>query len=181
MTTPQRHHAHASSSPELSDALSDGDSPLSAAFAPGYSPKLGSMGAAAAGAQFSSPALETHAHVDRARLDPATDDFWLHAIRSGSMRRCRMKMMKVFLKARKLKSSGSRLKLVQRIESFFSSSPHTGAASAAAAPSSDPNSAQIRNIESLPRADIINGLLSGLVSSAEQLELTPDERREVFM
>jgi hypothetical protein len=130
------------------------------------------MTAAVASTQLSAPALDTHADADRALLDPTSDEFWLHAIRSGSMRKCSMQKMKVFLKSRKLKSSGPRLKLVQQIESFFASSPR------AAAPSSN---AQIQNPESLPRAAVINGLLSGLVSSAEQLELTHDERREVFM
>jgi hypothetical protein len=98
-----------------------------------------------------------------------------------------MREMKVYLKSRKLKSTGCRMKLVQRIESLFSSylpqpqSPGSGFTGRGEAVSPTGSSMHIRNLDSLPRADVINGFLTGIVSSAEQLELTDEERLEAFM
>jgi hypothetical protein len=112
------------------------------------------------------------ADSDHGRLDPSSNLFWLHAIRTRSMHKCSVQHMKLFLKSRKLKYSGSRSALIQQIESLFTGSH---------APPSLPSDVSMRNLELLPRDAVINGFLGGIVSSAEQLQLSDDERREVFM
>ena len=94
------------------------------------------------------------------------------------MHKCSVPDMKRYLKSKKLKLSGSRLKLVQRIEALFSGSFR---ADAAAPGATAPIAAAILNLESLPRDDVVNGFISGILSSAEQLELTEDEKLEVFV
>ena len=93
------------------------------------------------------------------------------------MHKCSVPDMKRYLKSKKLKLSGSRLKLVQRIEALFSGSPRADAAAPVAAA---PIAAAILNLESLPRDDVVNGFILGILSSAEQMELTEDEKLEVF-
>jgi hypothetical protein len=93
------------------------------------------------------------------------------------MHMCSVPDMKRYLKSKKLKLSGSRFKLVQRIEALFSGAPR---ADAAAPDAASPIAAAILNLESLPRDDVVNGFILGILSSAEQLELTEDEKLEVF-
>jgi hypothetical protein len=117
-----------------------------------------------------------------AGLELTTDDYWLQLVRSRQMNKCTMQEMKAYLKSKKMKSTGCRMKLVHRIESLFAThlpqplSPRTGAA---LSPVRSCN--RIRNLEFLPRVDVINGFLSGIISSAEQLELTDEERCEALM
>ncbi len=99
-------------------------------------------------------------------------------MRTRGIHKCSVPDMKRYLKSKKLKRSGSRLKLVQRIEAFFSGSPRADAIAVRAAA---PIAAPTLNLESLPRGDVVNGFISGILSSAEQLELTEDEKLEVFM
>lgn len=182
MAALEDYHGDASSSL----ALLDGEAPDDSAFAFGSSPRYEDTHIPLLSAHFSG---QPHASLADARCagpDVTTDDYWLQLVRARAMHKCTMQEMKAYLKSRKLKSTGCRSKLVQRIELLFASympqpesprSAFTGAGSA----SSPGSSSRIRNLESLPRVDVINGFLSGIVSSAEQLELTYEERCEAFM
>jgi hypothetical protein len=182
MAALEDYHGDASSSL----ALLDGEAPDDSAFAFGSSPRYEDTHIPVLSAQFSGQPHTSPADARCAAPDVTTDDYWLQLVRARAMHKCTMQEMKAYLKSRKLKSTGCRSKLVQRIELLFASylpqpqsprSAFTGAGSA----SSPGSSSRIRNLESLPRVDVINGFLSGIVSSAEQLELTYEERCEAFM
>ena len=159
--------------------------PVGASYPPGSEESSAAVSSA-------PDSLKSHVSHAGQPLDAYADEFWARAIRTQRLSKCTMHEMKMYLKSKGLKSSGSREKLVLRIESLFpnpqpqpqpprnaASRPAAAAAAAAAAPGNA--SPQIQNLESIPRAHLMNGFINGIVSSAEQLELTDAERLQAFM